>query len=65
MGLPAHLVPYWTAKEGLRFVVLTAEAYPSTDAVQSQMDALPTELSARSRIRSNWGLDPVFFASPF
>jgi general secretion pathway protein A len=66
-GMTVQLVPYWTATEGLRFVVLAAGAFPSSEAVRLKMSALPADLSARSRIRSrsHWGRAPVFYASPF
>jgi general secretion pathway protein A len=65
LGLKTRLVPYWSTMEGLRFVVLAAEAHPSLEAAHLQMTALPADLMVNGRIRSQWGQDPVFFASPF
>ncbi len=65
LGIEVRLVPYWTAIEGLRFVVLASGAYVSSEAAQLRMGALPKDISAHSRIRSQWGREPVFYASPF
>jgi hypothetical protein len=64
-GLSVHLVPYWTVVTGLRFVVLMGEAFASPEAVRQRMETLTADLDAQSRVRSQWGRDPVFFASPF
>jgi general secretion pathway protein A len=65
LGIEVRLVPYWTAMEGLRFVVLATGAHVSPEAAQLRMGALPAEVSTHSRIRSHWGRKPVFFSSPF
>jgi hypothetical protein len=65
LGISVHLVPYWTALMGLRFVVLAAEAHASPEAAHSKLATLPGAVAAHSRVRSQWGQDPVFFASPF
>ncbi|MDJ0782704.1 MAG: AAA family ATPase [Desulfosarcinaceae bacterium] len=64
-GFAVHLVPFWTALEGLRFVVLAAETFTSEAAVLAKIETLPATLAATSSVRSQWGQRPVFFASPF
>jgi general secretion pathway protein A len=65
LGLETRIVPFWSTMDGLRFVVLAAGAHPSLEAAHLQMAALPDDLMVNGRIRSQWGQDPVFFASPF
>jgi hypothetical protein len=64
-GLPVQLVPYWTAQTGLRFVVVAAEAFASPQAARQWMETLPADVAAQCDIRSQWGRNPIFFASPF
>jgi hypothetical protein len=64
-GLSVHLVPYWTARTGLHFVVVAAAAFASPEAARRQMETLPEDVAAKSRIRGQWGQHPIFFGSPF
>jgi hypothetical protein len=63
--LSVQLVPYWTTQTGLRFVVVVAEAFTSEEAVHLRIPSLPAEVAAHSTVRSQWGREPIFFASPF
>jgi hypothetical protein len=64
-GLSVHIGPYWTAQTGLWFVVVAAEAFASPQAARLRMETLPADVAAQCDIRSQWGRNPIFFASPF
>ena len=62
---PVRLIPYWNPAGGTKFAVILGKLFKDEKSARIQQEKLPTELSSRSTILSQWDQKTVFFANPY
>jgi general secretion pathway protein A len=60
----ARLIPYWTPKTGLRFMVLLRQVFSDAETARLQLRLLPSALPG-GEVLSVWSEQAVYFADPW
>jgi general secretion pathway protein A len=55
------LVPYWSSRDGLVFVLLLKDRFPDRVSAVEAMERLPISLQKKARIIDGWDEDTVFY----
>jgi len=55
------LVPYWSSREGLAFVLLLKDRFPDRTLAAAALERLPVALRNTARIIDGWDEDTVFY----
>ena len=62
---PVRLIPFWRPGGGTRFAVVLKQFFTKPETAQLQLNLLPLEYQAASRLVSSWGEGTVLFADPY
>ncbi|OPL15157.1 MAG: hypothetical protein AVO39_01780 [delta proteobacterium MLS_D] len=58
-----RILPYWTAEEGFRFLVILGRRFDDTEDAQRALSRLSPEMAGEARVVETWPENAVFFGN--